>query len=201
MSTGARLMADLMRDFGLSREQAAGVVGNLAHESGNFETLQEISPLVEGSRGGYGYAQWTGPRRRAFEEWARGRGLDPSSYDANYGFLQHELTNTPEGAVLGDLRGAQSAQDAAMIFSDKFLRPGIPHHDSRIALASQYAGMDVPANSPAGFSSGQPVNALAAVAPQEPERQTISYDNALNVADFTMPTMAQNRLARFTYGA
>lgn len=136
---GSRLMADLQRDLGLSVDQAAGVVGNLAHESGGFETLQEISPLIEGSRGGYGYAQWTGPRRRQFEAWASDRGLDPSSYDANYGFLLHELTQTPEGRVMNALRGADSYRDAATVFSNQFLRPGIPHMSNRLSLAGKYA--------------------------------------------------------------
>lgn len=135
---GQRLMGDLMRDFGLTEAQAAGVVGNLDHESGGFKSLQEIEPLVEGSRGGYGYAQWTGPRRRAFEAWAAENGLDPASYEANYGFLRHELTATPEGAVIDKLRGAQDPATAATIFSKTFLRPGIPHMDSRVARAGKY---------------------------------------------------------------
>lgn len=137
---GGRLLSDLMRDFGLTREQAAGVVGNLAHESGGFNSLQEIAPVVPGSRGGYGYAQWTGPRRRAFEAWAQSQGLDPASYDANYGFLRHELTATPEGRVMDQLRLARDADAAATIFSDKFLRPGVKAADRRISLARKYAG-------------------------------------------------------------
>ena len=135
---GQRLMADLMRDFGLTQAQAAGVVGNLDHESGGFATLQEIDPMVEGSRGGYGYAQWTGPRRRAFEAWAADNGLDPASYEANYGFLRHELTATPEGAVVDKLRGVNSPDEAATVFSETFLRPGIPHMGSRVARAGKY---------------------------------------------------------------
>ena len=137
---GSRMMVDLQRDFGLSTAQAAGFVGNLAHESGDFKTMQEINPTVEGSRGGFGYAQWTGPRRRAFEAWASENGLDPTSYEANYGFLKHELTNTPEGAVIGRLRTAETPDDAARIVSERFLRPGIPHMDSRIQRARNYYG-------------------------------------------------------------
>ncbi len=135
---GQQLMADLMRDFGLTPAQAAGVVGNLDHESGGFKSLQEIDPMVEGARGGFGYAQWTGPRRRAFESWAAENGLDPTSYEANYGFLKHELTATPEGAVIDKLRGANSPDEAATVFSETFLRPGIPHMGSRVARAGKY---------------------------------------------------------------
>jgi len=142
MSVQSRLMDDLQRDFQLTPEQAAGFVGNLAYETANFKTLQEIDPVVEGSRGGGGYAQWTGPRRVAFENWANEQGLDAAEYDANYGFLKYELQNTPEGRVLDELRGAETADDAARIVSEKFLRPGIPNLDRRIQLARTFAGGD-----------------------------------------------------------
>lgn len=139
---GNRLMNDLISEFGISKAQAAGVVGNLAHESAGFNTLQEIDPLIEGSRGGFGYAQWTGPRRKQFEEWSASQGLDPSSYEANKGFLVHELKNTPEKRVLDSLKKTKTADQAARVFSDEFLRPGIPHTDSRIELAQKFDGND-----------------------------------------------------------
>ncbi len=139
LTTGAvvrRLATDLRRDFGLNNAQAAGVIANLWFESGGFQQFQEITPLISGSRGGFGYAQWTGPRRRAFEAWADGNNLDRFSYAANYGFLRHELRNTSEKKVLPALKGAQSAPYAAAIFSKQFLRPGIPHLEKRQKLAA-----------------------------------------------------------------
>lgn len=145
--TGKRLMLDLQRDFGLTRAQAAGVVGNLDHESGGFSQLQEISPLIPGSRGGYGIAQWTGPRRRQYEAWVAERGLDGRSYEANYGFLKHELTETGEKRVLRRLRATTTPEEAARVFSgssasgnswDGFLRPGIIHLESRMSRARGY---------------------------------------------------------------
>ncbi|MCE8508349.1 hypothetical protein KBY28_07780 [Ruegeria pomeroyi] len=135
---GDRLMNDLQRDFGLSRTQAAGVVGNLDHESAGFDTLQEINPVVKGSRGGFGYAMWTGPRRREFEAWANGRGLDPTSYDANYGFLKHEMTNTWEKRVVPRLKNTSTVEQSTKVFQDTFLRPGIPHAQSRLDRARGY---------------------------------------------------------------
>lgn len=136
--TGLRFMGDLMRDYGLTAEQAAGFTGNFSHESGDFQTLQEVAPMVPGSRGGWGYAQWTGPRRRAFEKWTSEQGLDPSSYEANYGFTRYELDNTSEGKILGRLRGAKTVQEAAELVSKGFLRPGIPNMGSRISRADAY---------------------------------------------------------------
>lgn len=141
---GRWLVGQLMTDFGLTRAQAAGIAGNLHFESGGFETLQEVQPLVPGSRGGFGWGQWTGPRRKAFEAWAAQNGLDPSSRAANYGFLKHELTATPEGRILDRLRAAETAEDAALAFSRGFLRPGIPHEDRRVALAARYAQGELP---------------------------------------------------------
>lgn len=137
--TARMLMGDLQNDFKLSRDQAAGFVGNLAHESGGFSKLQEIAPLIPGSRGGYGYAQWTGPRRREFEAYAGQQGLDPASYEANYGNLKRELTATPEAGVLRNLRRAPDAETAARVVQDEFLRPGIPHTGSRVSQANALA--------------------------------------------------------------
>ena len=55
------IMADLKRELGLTHEQAAGLVGNLGYESAGFKALQEGRPIS--GAGGFGYAQWTGPRR------------------------------------------------------------------------------------------------------------------------------------------
>ena len=129
------LMNDLQRDFGLTREQAAGVVGNLAHESMGFMELQEMNPTVRGSRGGYGYAQWTGPRRNEFENYTRERGLRPDSYQANYGFLAHELRTT-EKRSLAALRETRTVEQATRVFENKFERAGIKHMSGRIAAAN-----------------------------------------------------------------
>lgn len=135
---GLWLRNRLMRDFGLTKAAAAAFAGNLHIESGGFTQLQEINPTVKGSRGGYGWAQWTGPRRKQYEAWAKERGLDPATDEANYGFLAHELMNTREGAVLQKLRGVTDPKQAALIVSREFLRPGIPHEDKRVAQAMRY---------------------------------------------------------------
>lgn len=136
--TGYKLVEDLIDEFDLTREQAAGFVGNLDYETGGFKFMQEIEPMIPGSKGGYGFAQWTGPRRRQFESWSQEQGLDPSSYEANKGFLFHELKNTREGRVLESLRNVNDPQEAARVVSDEFLRPGIPNIGERMARASGY---------------------------------------------------------------
>ncbi len=131
------IMADLMSDFGMTLNQAAGVLGNVGHECAGFRTMQEIKPIVPGSRGGWGWAQWTGPRRRAFEQWCLDNGFDNLSADAaNYGFLKHELETT-ERRALNHLRGTDSLRDATTSFMEKFERPGVKHLSSRINWAKE----------------------------------------------------------------
>ncbi|MDA4843983.1 phage tail tip lysozyme [Hoeflea poritis] len=146
-----RLMNDLMADFDLTRAQATGIVGNLAHESAGFKTLQEISPVVAGSRGGYGYAQWTGKRRKLFEAYAKTNGLDPASYEANYGFLAYELSNDYRYS-LAAVKKSNNSSEAAKAFSDKYEYPGIPHLKSRYALAR-----DIEMNPKVGFQAPVPL--------------------------------------------
>lgn len=123
-------MKMLMEDFVLSVADAAAVFGNGGHESAGYETLQEIKPVVAGSRGGYGIMQWTGPRRRAFEAYCERNNYSPSDMMTNYKWLFVELKG-PEGKVLAKLKAANSLADKTKVFSNTFLRPGIPHMGSR----------------------------------------------------------------------
>jgi hypothetical protein len=129
------IIGRLMEDFSLTKEQAAGIVGNLGHESGGFKHMQEINPLG-GGRGGFGWAQWTGPRRRQFEAWAKEKGLDPTSDEANYGFLRHELKTT-ERKSLAAVRGTHNARDATIAFESAFERSGVKAYGSRLKYASR----------------------------------------------------------------
>lgn len=137
---------------------AQGIVANLIAESGLNPGINEIAPLVPGSRGGYGLAQWTGPRRRQYEAFAAQRGVDPSDINAQLDFLDWELQNTERGAW-DKLQGASDPIEAARIFSDSFLRPGIPHMDRRLGEAARIAGMNygpMPAEAMAGIPSQFP---------------------------------------------
>lgn len=187
-ATGVDVAKRLQADFGLTPAAAAGFAGNLAHESKDFTTLQEIAPMVPGSRGGYGWAQWTGPRRRQFEQWAAQNGLDPASKEANYGFLKYELQNTPEGAVLGALKDVNDPAMAAQIVSERFLRPGIVNMDSRVKRTRQIAqalagnGVQVASLDPSIGMPAAPAQGVPSMAPAQaraggmmgalPQRQT-----------------------------
>jgi hypothetical protein len=129
-----RIMRDLIRDFDIRPRAAAAVLGNIGHECNGFRTMQEVKPVVPGSRGGYGWNQWTGPRRRAFEAWAKARGLKLDSYEANYGFMAHEL-RTAENAALRVLRGDHPLEKLVELFERAYLRAGVIHLDGRLRYA------------------------------------------------------------------
>lgn len=129
--TAAQVIQRLQADLDLTPAQAAGIVGQLGYESDGLQAINERKPVVPGSRGGFGWAQWTGSRRKQFEAFAANQGWDVTDPEANYQFLLHELTATPEGKVLDSLRGIEDPKQAGRIFTDQFLRPGVKAQDKR----------------------------------------------------------------------
>lgn len=134
MQKAPGVMDKLMRDLSITRVQAAGILGNIGHECAGFLLMQEQSP--RGGRGGWGWCQWTGPRRRAFESFAADKGFtDLASDEANYGYLLHELKG-PENAALQALRKTNTVESATTVFETKFERAGVQAMDRRINLAN-----------------------------------------------------------------
>lgn len=134
-TTAIGIMDDLINEFGYSPEAAAGMAGNLYHETMGFNYLKEIDPIVKGSRGGIGWAHWTGPRADEFEAYAEEKGLDINSDEANWGFLKLELSQNPRG-IQDALSNVTDAKKAAEISSKLFFRPGTPRMESRKTAAS-----------------------------------------------------------------
>lgn len=167
--------ATLVRELiarGVPQHAAMGLVGNYTVESGLNPGINEISPTVPGSRGGFGYAQWTGPRRRQYEAYAAERGASLDDWRTQLDFTVHEL-NTSEARARDAIYAAQSPADAARLVSERFLRPGVPHLDRRIGETMKLAGMDYNA-----LSQPQPqqANALS----QQPQQPQFQY-NALQL--------------------
>jgi hypothetical protein len=138
------IMQKLVGELGLKDEQAAGVLGNIGHECMGFQSLQEVKP-IRGGAGGWGWCQWTGPRRKEFEKWATDNNLGLSSDDANYGFLVHEL----KGSMAPSLRLLEEAptlEAATRVFMKSFENPlasvaGLPSRLNYANLAlKEYRG-------------------------------------------------------------
>lgn len=123
-----------MTDFRLDAVQVAGILGNLAHECGDFCQLQQIG--CRPPRGGYGWPQWTGPRRRQYEGYCHVHGLSPAADEANYAYLSVELHGAYR-SVIAALQRCTTVDSAATTWERRFEAAGSPMMSSRIAKARQ----------------------------------------------------------------
>lgn len=122
------VMQDLISAFDLSPVQAAAVVGNLGTESQNFTAYHEHGQPR--NKGGYGWAQWTGPRREAFFAWADAHNHHRDSEAASLGFLEHELQTSQRDAVTA-LKQHTELGSATHAFMVHFEGPGILNEGNR----------------------------------------------------------------------
>lgn len=130
-SDAASIKAGLMAR-GLPEHVADGFIMNFMDESGLNPGINEIAPIVPGSRGGFGLYQLTGPRRTAYEQFAAQRGVDPSDVDAQLDWLMYELGG-PEKNAAQAIMAAPDAGSAGAAIVDHFLRPAPEHEAARIA--------------------------------------------------------------------
>lgn len=124
---------------GMPPHIAKGFVLNMKDESGLNPGINEISPLVPGSRGGFGLYQLTGPRRRQYESFAQERGAALSDTDAQLDFLMREL-NGSERSAADAIYSTQNTGDAAAAIVTKFLRPSEEHRNRRVQKYQRYTG-------------------------------------------------------------
>lgn len=125
----ARSGDDLYRGLvkrGLPEHVAKGFVMNFRDESGLDSNINEKNPLVAGSRGGFGLYQVTGPRRVAYEDFAKEQGKDLGDVDAQLDFLMLELGGT-EASASRSIMNTTTAGEAASVIVNKFLRPSTKH--------------------------------------------------------------------------
>ena len=149
---------------GVSLPVAQGIVANMKAESNLQPGINEIAPVVPGSRGGFGLNQWTGPRRVAYEQFAAERGAPLDDLQTQLDFTMYELQG-PEKAAYAALQGVQDPIEAARIYSERFLRPGIPNMDKRLGYAAEIAGSPMPDTA---MSMGRPVSGPTPMQPTDP---------------------------------
>ena len=140
---------------GLPEHVAEGFVMNFQDESGLNPGINEASPTVPGSRGGFGLYQLTGPRRRAYESYAAEKGVPLDDVDAQLDFMMMELQG-PEAAAWSKISGTQNAGEAGAAIVNSFLRPAEEHRASR---AAKYLGGTTAAPAPTSAPS-IPINEL-----------------------------------------
>lgn len=134
-ATAPAFMRRLLVEFpDLNDLDASAVFGNMGGESNGLTDDQEDNPTIKGSRGGRNWAQWTGPRRRAFEAFCTEHGFDPDGDEGAFAFLVFEL-NGPERRALKALKAARTLRTKTIAFMKAYLRPGIPHIENRVRWA------------------------------------------------------------------
>ncbi|MCF7985196.1 MAG: hypothetical protein K9L70_12395 [Thiohalocapsa sp.] len=137
---------------GVPYTHALGIIPNIQAESGFDPSINEIAPIVPGSRGGFGLFQHTGPRRKALEAYAEQRGVPVSDWQAQIDFALTE----PDTERYLSQQFADPA-DASRAFTTQWLRPAnaeqraeerLRYLDTRMGGDTANAGMPVPAVSP-----------------------------------------------------
>ena len=122
----ARYALDFYQQKGLPKHVAAGIVGNLIQESGNFRP-DVITDDITGDNGtSHGIAQWhTGKntdRWTPFLHWAEANNMNPKDLNTQLEYVYYEAQQR------GDLQKtmqAKTPEEAANIFAKNYERPAI----------------------------------------------------------------------------
>lgn len=146
--------------LGLTRAQAAGVVGNLEHESG-----PGIAPSgVSGDHGtAHGAAQWRLGRFEQLKAKSAEWGMDWRTTAAQQRFMRHELDHDKQGAYAA-LRRAETPEQAAHIFNRQYevsADPGAGRRQTARRLFEQH-------DKPAQINLTEPSAAHAAIGDLRP---------------------------------
>jgi hypothetical protein len=115
---------------GLKDYMSAGILGNLAQESGiNPGSAQAGGP-------GRGIAQWSvGGRWDTLVAWAKAANRDPNSLSTQLDFLWQELNGAEKGA-LSALQASTDVNSATTAFEQQYERAGTPAMANRIKFAT-----------------------------------------------------------------
>lgn len=115
--------------LGLSREQSAGIVGNLQKES-----YADIRPDAENPSGHYGIAQWSPERQKVFEN-VMGKPMRGSSLEDQLAFMKYEMTKGEYKGALTKLKSATGYEQATEAFHSEFEKSEQKNISDRIAFA------------------------------------------------------------------
>ncbi|MBV8895544.1 MAG: hypothetical protein JO051_03455 [Acidobacteriaceae bacterium] len=135
---------------GWTPEQAAGIVGNLVHESGGRLNPNAVNP-GDGSDGSdsIGIGQWNGQRAKDLKAFAASQGKQWNDLGVQLAFVHHELTQGSEQAAGAAIKGATTVRDATAATAINYERPrgsgtGIPENvlgwQNRLDQATRLSG-------------------------------------------------------------
>jgi hypothetical protein len=133
----AEIAALFEQELGFKTHMAAGMLGSTFGESSHDYTA--FNP-ADPNGGSYGFAQWNGPRKKALDNFAAKNGYsDWTSPEAQVKFMIHELKTTEKKTLQAMLK-ANTAEEAAAIWTNLYERPA-KNEDSmrkRIAQATRF---------------------------------------------------------------
>jgi hypothetical protein len=183
-----------LQSFGWSKEQAAGIVGNLVAES-KLDT-GALNP-GDGSDGSdsIGIGQWNGPRATALKDFAAKRNTDWRDLDTQLAFLDYELRNSPsEKAAFDALQKAsdpRAAAEAMIMYerprgSDQGVQ-NAHNYRGRVRAALQAAGVEA---NPEWFRELSPEQRQVVYNQAETRRRQIATENRAGIEN-----VVQNALA------
>jgi len=164
LGNNARTAFNFFVSKGLTKVQAAGVVGNLMQESSVIPTAVEY-----GGGPGRGIAQWSVGGRfntgsKSLTAYANARGLNKWALQTQLDFIWYELA-TVGGYGLTELRAATTITSAVSAFQNKYEICGACSQTKRIQYANQaladYGGSATPPPPSGGGTTPPPPTSTA----------------------------------------
>lgn len=188
----------VLQSLGWTKEQAAGVVGNLVAESSLNTNALNPGDGSDGSDS-IGVAQWNGSRAKALKDFAASKGTDWKDFDTQIAFIDHELRNSPsERAAFEALQKASDPKAAAEAMiqyerprgSDKGVQ-NAHNYQGRVRASLQAAGMEV---NPEWFKDLAPEEKQVVYNQAETRRRQISQELQGGIENVVQnaPTAIQN---------
>ena len=116
--------------------QAAAILGNFIVESGMNPTIVSTVPGEDS----FGIAQWNpaAGRLQQLQQWAADRKVDYRTLDAQLEFFIYDFsTIAPRFYGYNEFKDKTNLAEATRFFTDKYERPGTPHHSTRLAHAEE----------------------------------------------------------------
>lgn len=119
-----KAIATYLKSIGVTKQGAAGLIGNILGESGaNPSALEHKEKPIIGGTGGIGIVQWTASRRRNLEKAAANDATKIVDLNFQLQFLGNELQQSYSG-VLSKLKSSTSLEDSTVYVLERFEVPG-----------------------------------------------------------------------------
>lgn len=120
----------LINNFGYSKEEASGIIGNLNAES-------SLRSDIQNNIGAFGLAQWLGDRKSNLQSFAKRQNKNVNDPYLQLDFLHHELQTT-EKKAFNNLKG-KNLSEATSSFMNNFERPSEKEKQSSINKRLNFA--------------------------------------------------------------